>query len=87
MEDKFSLYASELESPATDGVTITSSMYDSLLPNIPRALYSLEDGAVTVEFIGGTIVTVPILAGIPLPFRVKRILSTGTTVSSVVGVW
>ncbi|RID91557.1 hypothetical protein D2N39_12715 [Gemmobacter lutimaris] len=87
MADAFLYNTSGLESPASNAAAITPS--DSVdLANVPRALYALTDGTVRVTMRGGgSPVTVQMIAGVPLPFRVTRVWATGTTATGIVGVW
>lgn len=84
--DPFKYHSSGLESPALYAQSITPS--DSAdLPYVPRAIYSLTDGQVSIVTSIGVTVTLPMIAGIPLPFRAVRVRATGTTATGLVGVW
>lgn len=87
MSDKFELHATGLDSPAIYAAAITPS--DSAdVPTVPRALYCTGDGDVVVTMRnGGAPVTLPMIAGVPLPVRVSRVWATGTTATGIVGVW
>jgi hypothetical protein len=86
MSDHFQNHVSGLEAPATAAEAISPD--DSAdLPTIPRALYATGAGEVTVTMINGNTVTLPILAGTPLPVRVSRVWASGTTATGIVGVW
>lgn len=53
-----------------------------------RALYIGGDGDLTVTFINDTVATfAAVPAGSLLPFRVKKVLSSGTTASLIVAVY
>lgn len=87
MADAFVQHPSGLESPASYAAAITPS--DSTdLPNTPRALYCTVAGTVRVTMRGGgAAVDLPMLVGVPLPVRAKRVHATGTTATGIVGVW
>ncbi|ADO41577.1 spike base protein, RCAP_Rcc01079 family [Ketogulonicigenium vulgare] len=85
--DYFQSMSGGLESPAAQAVAITTSNTADLSV-FPRALYATTAGTVRVTMMeGGAIVTLPILVGVPLPVRVRRVWTTGTTASGIVGVW
>lgn len=86
MADLFENHASKLESPFSNAADVVPS--DSTdLPMIPRALYCTGIGNVRVTMRSGAIVTLPMLAGAPLPARVSRVWATGTTATGIVAVW
>lgn len=71
-------------SPARNAVTVTPSDTVDLI-NVSKALYVGVTGDVTVNTLGGgtaTFKAVP--AGMILPVRCTRVLSTGTTATSIV---
>jgi len=77
---------SNLESPATQAFAITPS--DSTdLAQVTRAIYTGTGGDITCILADDTSsVTFQFVpAGAILPLRVKRILSTGTTSSGMIG--
>lgn len=86
-EDYFKHYGAGLDSPAENAAAITPS--DSTdLPVVVRALYCIGTGSVVVTMRGGgAAVTLPMVAGAPLPVRVTRVWATGTTATGIVGVW
>lgn len=87
MYDAFAGACPELESPASFAADITPSDTTDL-DTVPRALYCLKGGDITVTMrAGGDPVTLPMLTGVPLPVRVRRVWSTGTTAEDIVGVW
>ena len=87
MSDKFSNYHSGLESPAERAFAITGN--DSTdLTVFPRAIYVGGAGNVKVTTIGGDTVTFSgVLAGSVLPVRVKRVFSTDTTATNLIGIY
>ena len=87
MSDKFSNYHSGLESPAERAFAITGS--DSTdLTVFPRAIYVGGAGNVKVVTLGGDEVTFNgVLAGTILPVRVKKVFSTGTSATNLIGVY
>ncbi|MGA1670277.1 MAG: spike base protein, RCAP_Rcc01079 family [Candidatus Nanopelagicaceae bacterium] len=87
MSDKFSNYHSGLESPAERAFAITGN--DSTdLTVFPRAIYVGGAGNVKVITLGGDTVTFSgVLAGTVLPVRVKRVFSTDTTATNLIGIY
>ena len=87
MSDKFSNYHSGLESPAERAFAITGN--DSTdLTIFPRAIYVGGAGNVKVITLGGDTVTFSgVLAGTVLPVRVKRVFSTDTTATNLIGIY
>lgn len=87
MSDKFSNYHSGLESPAERAFAITGN--DSTdLTVYPRAIYVGGAGNVKVITLGGDTVTFSgVLAGTVLPVRVKRVFSTDTTATNLIGIY
>lgn len=56
------------------------------LTNITRALYAGVTGDIKVTMEGGDVVLlVGFPAGMPIPLRVRRVWSTSTTATSIVG--
>ena len=87
MSDKFSNYHSGLESPAERAFAITGN--DSTdLTVFPRAIYVGGAGNVKVITLGGDTVTFSgVLAGTVIPVRVKRVFSTDTTATNLIGIY
>ena len=87
MSDKFSNYHSGLESPAERAFAITGN--DSTdLTVFPRAIYVGGAGNVKVITLGGDTVTFSgVLSGTVLPVRVKRVFSTDTTATNLIGIY
>jgi len=87
MSDKFSNYHAGLESPAERAFAITGN--DSTdLTVFPRAIYVGGAGNVKVITLGGDTVTFSgVLAGTVLPVRVKRVFSTDTTATNLLGLY
>ncbi|MFE3836907.1 spike base protein, RCAP_Rcc01079 family [Pseudogemmobacter sonorensis] len=75
--------------PFRAGAAIIPSDTEDLPPHqIPRALYCTGDGNVRVSLIDSDDpVTLPMVAGLPLPGRVTRVWATGTDATDIVGVW
>ena len=74
-------------SPATNGAAVTASD-STILPEAVRAIYVGGAGNVAVVTSGGdTITFTGVTAGTILPIRVEKILSTGTTATSMVIIW
>lgn len=85
MTDRFAHTANSLSSPATHAFAITPADTADL-PETTRAIFVGSEGSLALRMQSGALVT---LAGIPqgtlLPLRADRILATGTTASSLVG--
>ncbi|PHS27728.1 MAG: hypothetical protein COA85_04930 [Robiginitomaculum sp.] len=79
MSDPFPYTATGMSGPAIDAFAITPD--DAIdLAQITRALYSGAGGDLAVIMQGGGAVTFKAVpAGVILPLRVKRVMSTGTT--------
>lgn len=73
--------------PARGAFAITAS--DSVdLARVTTGVYVGSTGNLKVTMENGDVVTFgSIVAGVVHPLRVKRVWSTGTTASSVIGVW
>jgi len=77
MPDRFSSNIPSLTSPATHGFTVTPS--DTIdLSEVTRAIYVGSGGALAVRLLSGQTVT---FAGV----SAGRVLATGTTAGSIVG--
>ena len=85
MPDRFASNIPSLTSPATHGFAVTPS--DTLdLSEATRAIYVGSGGALALRFLSGqTAIFVGVAAGSILPVRADRILATGTTAGSLVG--
>lgn len=86
--DEFAKYTSGLESPARNVFSITPHETDEL-PFVPREIY--VGGAGDIEMVAVDSDTAVILKAVPagmrLPYRAKRIISTNTTATDLVGVY
>jgi hypothetical protein len=77
----------ELDSPAGRAAAVSPSD-SSDLTSASRALYVGGAGDVVLMTVGDDTVTfVAVPAGSILPMRVKRVLSTGTTATSILALW
>jgi hypothetical protein len=85
MSDKYQDFVSGLESPAFNGTAITPS--DSIdLSITARAVFVGGGGNLRVMLAGGDTVTLNgVIAGMIYPLRVKRVMSTGTSATNLVG--
>jgi hypothetical protein len=85
MADAFATSTVGLESPAIGAFVITKS--DSELFVQPtRALWVGGGGNVAVQMVSGEQVTLSsVITGTLLPVRVNKVLSTGTTATSIIG--
>lgn len=87
MSDTFESWRAGLESPAEHAFAITPAD-GSDLANTTRGLYVGVSGDVALITAGGDTVTlVGLAAGIIHPIRAARVKSTGTTATSIVGVY
>lgn len=87
MPDLFERSRSGLESPSEGGFSITPNDSTDLSIST-RGLYVGVTGDVKVDFVNGTSVTfVGLAAGVIHPIRARRVYSTGTTATSLVGVY
>ena len=87
MEDQYADLAPALDSPAGDAFTVTPDDVDAL-SLVTRGIYVGAGGNLAVEMAwGGTVVFANVPAGAMLPLGVRKVLSTGTTGGSIVGVY
>lgn len=88
MPDKFKNANPELSSPASNAAAVTPHDTNELA-DFSRALWVGGAGNLVVVMVGDsasvTFTAVP--AGTLLPFRVKKVLATGTTATSIVAVF
>lgn len=89
MADDFSTYNSGLDSPALnafDAYALKSNTVD--LTTYTRAIYTGSGGNIKVDMVGsGTVTLVGVPAGSLLPLRIKRLYSTGTAATDVIGLY
>jgi hypothetical protein len=90
MADPFKKVASDIDSPARNAEAVTPS--DSAdLPTVARGLYTGAGGNIAVYMEGDdsntSVAFASAAAGITLPIRVRRVLSTGTTATGIVALW
>jgi hypothetical protein len=86
MADNFEDYNQGLDSPAFNAVEITPA--DSDLSTDLRGFYVGVTGNVTVMTSGGnTVLFVAVPAGSIMPIRCKQVRATGTTATSIVGLY
>ena len=83
--DPFESHQAGLTSPISGGFDVAPN--DGLdLVRVTRALMVTGAGDVTVVLRDGDTLTLPALTpGVIYPFRIRRVLSTGTTASGVKG--
>jgi hypothetical protein len=88
MPDLFQLSSDSVLSPARSASTVSPSDSNDFLDSgvVPKALYVGGAGNVAVRLVddAGTVTFVAVPAGAILPVRPRRVLSTGTTASSIV---
>lgn len=88
MADDFAGMSTPLDGPASNAAAVTPSD-GADLSNTTRALYIGGAGDVSVNMAGtgAAVVFAGVAAGATLPIRVDRVLSTGTTATSIVAIW
>ena len=87
MADPHSEYSEQLTSPADNGAAITPSD-DTDLATFTRGLYVGVSGDVKVDLVSSGTVTFTAMAGGTVhSIRCKRVYSTGTDATDLVGVW
>ena len=88
MADPFELYEKGLDSPYDAAAAITPDDSNDLATNT-RSLYVGGAGNISVDMVssGSSVVFVGMLAGESYPLRCKRVRSTSTTATNVVGMW
>lgn len=87
MTDTFQSHARSLTSPPENAVAIEPSDAGTLAV-VTRALYVGSAGDLVVRMAGGNVVTLAnVAAGSLLPIRVDRVLATGTSAGSLLGLW
>lgn len=72
----------DLTAPASRCIAVTPSDTESL-PVKSRAIMTNADGYVQITTIGGDVVRLLIVAGVPMPVRVDKIWATGTTATEI----
>ncbi|MBT8408060.1 MAG: hypothetical protein KJN93_00360 [Alphaproteobacteria bacterium] len=84
MEDDFEGFAGSLNMPAVAADAVVPND-TATLPHVTRALYVGVAGNVAVEMLSGdTVVLSGAQAGAVYPFRVSKVLATGTTAGGLV---
>lgn len=87
MSDDYADHSSSLSSPVHNAAAVTPHDTNDL-SKTTRGVYVGVSGDVKVDLAGGDTVTfVGLAAGVIHPLRVTRIYSTGTTATSILGVW
>lgn len=87
MADKFSSSQASMISSGENAFGITGND-GADLAQVTRGLYVGASGNVKVTLVGGDTVTfVELAVGVIHPLRITRVWSTGTTATSIVGVY
>ncbi len=87
IHDPFATYSKTLTDPVTGGFAITPDD-EAELQTVTRVLMVSGAGSVTAEMKDGMTLTLPALGpGVLYPFRVVRVLATGTTATGIVGLY
>lgn len=86
MNDPFKTHVPGLESPAANAAAVTPSDTADL-PDVTRAIYVGNGGSLTVETVGGDVVTLQnVQSGMVYPLRLRKV-RTGTTATGLIGLW
>ena len=81
--DNFSDYSSGLSGPICGGFDITPSDADEI-SQVTRAIMVSQSGDLSVELKSGdAIVLKNLIPGAVYPFRISKVLSTGTTATGI----
>lgn len=87
MVDNFQSYGDGLDAPAHSAFVVTTSDTVDLAVDT-RAIYVCVGGDIKVNMAGsGTVTFTAVPQGTVLPIRVSRIYATGTTATSMVGLY
>lgn len=87
MTDTYEKNQSGLESPAVDAFAITASDVTDFA-NVTRGIYTGAGGDIAVVFKDDTVLTfVGTVAGSILPVRAKRVNSTNTAATGMIGLY
>ncbi|MDB4350214.1 hypothetical protein OAA38_00215 [bacterium] len=85
MGDVYDIFRTHLESPAKDAFAISGNDSTDLAKST-RSIYVGGSGNIKLTTIDGSTVTFnSAIAGSILPIRAKRIFSTGTTATNLIG--
>lgn len=85
MHDRYTTFATGLESPVVDAFPISPDDHADL-PEVTRALYVGAAGTITLTLASGTAITLSgVNGGAILPLRATRVHATATTASDIVG--
>lgn len=76
----------------TANTTLPAENHFAIVPSdgtdlaiVPRCIILTAAGNVAMHDADGVAITYTLLAGVPYPFRPKRILATGTTATGIIG--
>jgi hypothetical protein len=87
MVDNFATYGDGLDAPAHSAFAVTPSDTADLAIDT-RAIYVGVSGNITVNMVGsGTVTFTGVPQGTILPIRASRIYATGTTATTLVGMY
>ncbi len=85
MTDRFSNMAASIDGPATRAFAVAPSD-EADLSEVTRGLYCGAGGDLNLVMSSGeTVLFAAVSEGAIMPLRVKRVLATGTTAGSIVG--
>lgn len=84
MADSFARHHTGLESPAVSLMSVTPDDAGDL-PWVTRAIAVAQSGILRVTTADGSDGEIFVAAGVPFPIRVRRVWTTGTTATGIVG--
>jgi hypothetical protein len=84
MRDPYNNWSGGLSNPATELYEITPNDAVDLATHT-RALSVAVSGLIVVTSVGDTTAPIYVVAGAPFPVRAKRVWSTGTDATGIVG--
>jgi hypothetical protein len=84
---KVTNYPSNSVGPATSAVSITPHDTNDL-DTVTRGIYVGASGDLKVDMVGGgTVIFVALVGGVIHPIQARRVYSTGTTATGIIGIW
>jgi hypothetical protein len=85
--DKFADFPTNLTAPGRDAAAVSPDDLSDLAV-LPRALFIGQGGALALRMAGGQdVVFQGVQSGTILPVRVRRVMATGTTATSILALW
>lgn len=84
--DPFENYAHAPVSSITAAMAVTPSDSDDLSV-VTRAILVTAGDSIRVTFLNGSDLVVPVIPGVPYPYRVTKVWSTGTDATGIIALW